>query len=167
MAHLVGVSINQMGLVWAAGGPTCSRVGRLVSHGGGGWWVVRVASNSNLAKLTGEEKKTRRRRRGDGSRWRDGEPRQRGHRRAGGLGEPRVHLQHLPQRPPTLRLPPQIRSVRSAPPFYIHFPLLASIGSAAAASFHTMPSLAYPTLNGRDGTGLPCLPVLIAIRHHV
>ena len=31
---------------------------------------------------------------------------------------------------------------RSAPPFYIHFPLLASIGSAAAASFHTMPSLA-------------------------
>ena len=56
---------------------------------------------------------------------------------------------------------------RSAPPFYIHFPLLASIGSAAAASFHTMPSLAYPTLNGRNGTGLPCLPVLIAIRHHV
>ena len=29
---------------------------------------------------------------------------------------------------------------RSAPPFYIHFPLLASIGSAAAFLFHTMPS---------------------------
>lgn len=53
-----------------------------------------------------------RRRRSNGSRgarrW-DGERGERGDRGAGRLGEPRVHLQHLPQRPPPLRLPPPIR----------------------------------------------------------
>lgn len=91
--------------------------------------------------LVEERERERKKRKGNGESRRNLESSKRGDRRTSRLGEPRVHLQHLSQCSPPLRIPSPVRYASANLHSFLPFTMFVSIDLVLTCEFSDQPSL--------------------------